>query len=116
MNAMPAGVYRIDASGTVRGHVSVVAGADAGAQSVGRNFFEDIAPCTNCEAFRGRVEALLANGGGVDTFAFKLRFPWSAAVVQARIFSFDPNGAWILLAHRDQPGAGALPYPVQMAS
>lgn len=98
---MPAGVYRVDASGVVRAHVSVSTGVARGSQAVGRHFFEDIAPCTNCAAFRGRVEALLIRGGA-EAFAFRLRFPWAIADVQVRLLSSGPHVAWILLAH---PGA-----------
>lgn len=98
-SSMPMGVYRVDAAGFVRAHVSVSAGAAGSSEAVGRHFFEDIAPCTNCAAFRGRVEALLLRGGGSETFMFRLRFPWITADVEVRLVSSGANAVWILLAH-----------------
>ncbi len=95
--AIPVGIFRIDRHGIVQCHVSVVDGVRARSSTVGRNFYEDIAPCTNCPNFRGRVDRLLRDKGGSLHFGFRLREPWRTAQIDVRIFSSDADHAWILL-------------------
>lgn len=96
--AIPVGVYRVDRRGLVLAHVSVADGILAGSRSAGRNFYEDVAPCTNCAQFRGRVERLLAGGGGAARFDYQMRVPWCSARVEVRIFARGSQSAWILIA------------------
>lgn len=97
-SSLPLGVYHVDAWGLVRAHVSVAAGVSESSRAVGRNFFEEVAPCTNCAEFRGRFEALIRRGGGSDGFTYRLRYPWCSADVRVRMFGSSSRGAWLLIA------------------
>lgn len=91
-----AGVFRVDTCGIVRAHTSVLNMGRS--RALGRNFFEEVAPCTNCAEFRGRFEAILTQGGGTESFTFRIRYPWVQAEVRVRIFACNGRGAWILIA------------------
>lgn len=94
----PIGVYFVDMWGIIRAHVSVATGVLGPSREIGRNFFEEVAPSTNCAAFRGRFEALIDQGGGSETFTYRLRYPWQIADVNVRMFGTSSRGAWILIA------------------
>lgn len=96
---LPVGVYHVDMWGIVQAHVSVATGVLGPSRVIGRNFFEEVAPCTNCADFRGRFEALVRQGGGSEAFMYRLRYPWLTAEVRVRMFGTSSRGAWILLAN-----------------
>ena len=65
LDALPFGVIALDRDGFVLRYnlyESRLARLDRN-QVVGRNFFDEIAPCTRNEAFQGRFRALVADGG-----------------------------------------------------
>jgi photoactive yellow protein len=46
-------------------------------ETIGRNFFTDVAPCTAVKDFQGRFDAFVANKfAAVDRFDFVFRFAW----------------------------------------
>ena len=96
---LPVGVYHVDTWGIVQAHVSVATGESGPSRDIGRNFFEEVAPCTNCAEFRGRFEALVRQGGGSEAFTYRLRCPWQTAEVNVRMFGSSSRGAWILIAN-----------------
>lgn len=100
-----AGVFRVDAAGTVLAHTSVLNRPGERSRAVGRHFFEEVAPSTNCDDFRGRFEALLARGGGSESFTFRLRHPWATAEVRVRIVAVHGRSAWILIADPESAAA-----------
>jgi photoactive yellow protein len=71
-NALPYGVIRLDATGRVlaynntEGEIAGYAPRDV----VGRNFFLDIAPCTNTSKFRGQFQEGVARGELNVTFEY----------------------------------------------
>lgn len=113
--ALPVGVFRINHQGIVLCHVSVVDGVRTHSSAVGRNFYEDIAPSTNCPDFRGRVEQLLDRKGGTLRFEFRLREPWRSARLDVRVYARDPNPIWLLISCSDLtadiPATVQLPDP-----
>lgn len=60
--------------------------------TIGKNFFTEVAPCTNVETFRGRLHTLAANGGGTEAFDYNFKFPWGERKVRIRLM-VTPSGA-----------------------
>lgn len=87
------GLYRVDARGVIRSHVSRA--APGSPLAVGRRFFDEVARCGDNGEFRGRFEAMLARGGGAETFRYD-RCP--VAELRVRIFGCNSQGAWIVIA------------------
>lgn len=107
-NTLPsAGVFWVSASGIVRAHTSVLSTEPS--RAISRNFFEEVAPSSNCAEFRGRFESLLARGGGTESFTFRLRYPWIQADVRVHLVACNDRGAWILIA--DPTSAAAFAEP-----
>lgn len=91
-----AGVFWVDVCGIVRAHTSVL---NVGrSRAIGRNFFEEVAPSTNCAEFRGRFESILVRGGGSESFTFRIRYPWAQSNVRVRLLACNGRGAWVLIA------------------
>ena len=116
-----AGVFWVDAYGGVRAHTSVL--NEGRSRAIGRNFFEEVAPSTNCAEFRGKFESILARGGGSESFKFRIRYPWAQAEVRVRLLACNARGAWILIADPKSAatfeatsqaprGAGDEPLPI----
>lgn len=95
--SLPVGVYQLDARGRVLAHVSVVQGVVGASHALGRNFFEDVAPATDCSAFRGRFEALARRGGGTASFSFRMWDLWRQADVRVQMMGTS-RGVWLLIA------------------
>jgi photoactive yellow protein len=48
-----------------------------GAETIGRNFFRDVAPCAAVQEFQGRFEAFAKHAdSGVERFDFTFLFAW----------------------------------------
>ncbi|NNM99091.1 MAG: PAS domain-containing protein [Candidatus Eremiobacteraeota bacterium] len=81
IDALPVGIITLDLDGTILRYNQTEAGYSrrhAPAQ-VGRNFFRDVAPCTQDAGFQGRFEALAAPGGhGTVEFEYQFHFPWGS--------------------------------------
>jgi photoactive yellow protein len=54
--------------------------------TIGKAFFEEVAPCTNNPEFRGRIEALMRDDAPARSvrFDFMFRFPWGRRSVIIR--------------------------------
>jgi photoactive yellow protein len=64
---------------------------------IGKNFFKDIAPCTDVAAFRGRLDALAERGETTYLFDFDFAFPWGLRRVRIR-FLIEPDGhRWVFV-------------------
>ena len=68
-------------------------------KTIGRHFFREVAPCTDVGDFRGRIEALMAEGVAVDTearFDYEFVFPWGRRRVRIRALRGD-TGCWVFV-------------------
>jgi len=64
---------------------------------IGKNFFKDIAPCTDVAAFRGRLDNLAAKGESTYLLDFDFAFPWGKRRVRVR-FLVEPDGnRWVFV-------------------
>lgn len=102
-NAAPHGVVKLDDAGVVQLYnqwESEMAGLPAAAV-VGKNFFVEVAPCTNNPLFAGRFEEIVAGRArevAFDyTFSFRLR-PKKVSIVLYRHLPGPTN--WIFVALR----------------
>jgi photoactive yellow protein len=79
LDALPFGVITLDRSGTIlRYNLEQERLAHRhSVPSVGLNFFNDVAPCTNVQAFRGRFDAFVQSyEAGSERFTFTFAFRW----------------------------------------
>src|SRR4051812_15181570 len=77
-DALPFGSIKLDRSGRVTLYNKAereLARRDA-VDVLGKLFFEEVAPCTNNAAFRGRLDELARNGGKSARFDYLFMFPW----------------------------------------
>jgi photoactive yellow protein len=60
---------------------------------LGRNFFSEIAPCTQVQEFYGRFRETMDNIGGVANFHFRFPFPDRPREVEISLTRFEHMGA-----------------------
>lgn len=99
-DALPFGAIRLDADGRVVGfNVAEARLARRRPEAtLGRLFFEDIAPCTNTEAFRGRLDSLARAGEGTETFDYVFEFPWGIRQVRIRLMVLPDHSRWVFVS------------------
>ena len=69
------------------------------ADTVGKEFFREVAPCTDDEEFRGRIAALLEDGVPVDSearFDYTFAFAWGSRRVRIRALR-GLNTCWVFV-------------------
>jgi photoactive yellow protein len=79
LDRLPYGVITLDRNGTILRYNEAEAAFARRSQvrTVGLNFFADVAPCTNVQAFKGRFDGFAAQrDSGVDRFDFSFAFRW----------------------------------------
>jgi photoactive yellow protein len=104
-DALPFGVIQLDEAGVVL--LFNAKEAELARRSpeevLGKNFFEDVAPCTNVRDFRGRFDTLLERGLSSEAFEYRFRFPWGARDVQIRLLAVD-GSRWVLVNEKKTGG------------
>ncbi|MBJ6759323.1 PAS domain-containing protein [Myxococcaceae bacterium JPH2] len=99
-NRLPFGAIKLDAQGRVVAfNAAEAAQARRSPQrTLGRRFFEEVAPCTNVAAFRGRLDALAAQGGEVtESFDFRFEFEWGRRDVRIRLMVLRDGARWVFI-------------------
>ena len=90
LDALAFGVIALDEEGTVLRYnlyESRLARLDRN-QVVGRNFFDDVAPCTRIEAFQGRFRAFAARAIGIGwSFSLKVANSLATSIAQSNTIS-----------------------------
>jgi photoactive yellow protein len=79
LDAYPDGVITLDRNGNILRYNRTEADLARRNQeeTIGLNFFTDVAPCTAVQDFKGRFDAFAASeGAGVERFDFVFRFAW----------------------------------------
>lgn len=86
LDELPFGVIAVDPRGRVVVYNAVEAqlAKRTPDQVIGKNFWKDVARCTNRPEFRGRVDALLEQESGTDEFTYAFAFPWGTRHVRIR--------------------------------
>jgi photoactive yellow protein len=100
IDALPFGVIGLSADGTVRRYnlyESLLARLDR-AQVLGRNFFRDIAPCTNGPDFQARFASVVSGQRDADRFDFVFDFRFGAQEVGVEIVKqATGDGAYLII-------------------
>jgi photoactive yellow protein len=101
LDALPIGVIRVDRQGTILAYnatESRLAGLQP-ADVVGRNFFRDVAPCTNVREFAGRFQRGVERGSLYEAFPYTFRFePREVSVVVTLFHQQGDEDAWIFVS------------------
>jgi len=102
LDQLPFGVIQVDAAGTIHKYnaaESRFSGRDP-ARVVGRDFFRDVAPCTNLPAFRGRFLEGVSRGDLHSTFGFVFGFDEPARVEVTMRAAAEPARYWLTVHPR----------------
>lgn len=106
INSLPFGVIKVDRKGKIlvyNAAEGMISGRDP-ARVVGRNFFREIAPCTNRAGFLGRfVEGLKT--GKLDTqFKYLFDFRMRPTMVSVHLrSSYHDDNVWIVIQAEQMP-------------
>lgn len=100
LNDLAFGTIRVDATGRILFYSRTegeLSGRDPN-RVLGRNFFLDVAPCTNIPAFFGRFQEGVRNGRLDTVFEFVFDFEMEPLVVRIRMSeAAQPGEYWILV-------------------
>ncbi len=107
---LPFGVIRLTGDGVVEAYNDTEArhARRAAASVIGRNFFNEVAPCTNVRAFAGRLALMRGRGlPATERFSFVFLLPWTSSVVQLAL-TYDPTTDRAVAIVDWSPAAGAV--------
>jgi len=93
----PFGVIQIDDEGTVEffnQYESELSGMDPD-EVVGRNFFTQVAPCTNNRLFRGRFKKGVRRGELDETFTYTYTYKMRPTLVDVHLYRDETGNNWI---------------------
>jgi two-component system, chemotaxis family, sensor kinase Cph1 len=99
LNALPFGAIRLDEMGRVHFYnvtEALLARRDP-VDVVGKDFFREIAPCTNVQSFRGELDRLTKRGHGSAELDYEFSFPWGKTRVRIRLMVVNPTDRWIFV-------------------
>jgi len=100
LDALPFGAIRLDRDGKILSYnmtESKLTGRDP-KRVIGRNFFNDVAPCTNVQAFAGRFREGVAKGELHAIFPYRFDFQMAPRDVTVTLFwSKQTETAWVFV-------------------
>lgn len=99
LDELPFGAIRLDATGKIRGFnrfESRLSGLDP-ASVIGKNFFTEVAPCTNVQGFAGRFRDGVARGELHAVFTYYMNFNPPRDVTITLYFHKATGNAWVLI-------------------
>jgi photoactive yellow protein len=101
LDALPFGAIQLDANGFVLAYNKTeerISGR-AAREVVGKNFFQEVAPCTRVKRFFGAFQTGVDRGDLNEVFDFTFRFPAGTREVRIRmIYSGAPRPAvWLFV-------------------
>lgn len=102
MGELTVGVVRVDDAGVV-GAINEAALDLAGVRlehALGRNFFTELAPCTNNRLFYGMFRRGVAAGEMHLVFFYALTYKLSPTEVKVQLFRSGPDSNWILIRRK----------------
>lgn len=107
LDALPYGAIRLSPRGTVLSY-NATEGRIAGRRPervLGRNFFLDVAPCTDVQEFRGRfLEVARGEGSLLREFTFEFAFDPPLRVTITFLKDRSDDSVWVLV--EPSPAAG----------
>ena len=100
LDALPFGAIRLDKTGKVLSYnmtESKLTGRDP-RRVIGRNFFTEVAPCTNVQGFAGRFREGVAKGDMHVIFPYRFDFQMAPRDVSVTLFySKQTDSAWVFV-------------------
>jgi photoactive yellow protein len=93
----PFGIIKVDDEGTVEffnQYESDLSGMDPD-EVTGRNFFTQVAPCTNNRLFRGRFKKGVRRGELDETFTYTYTYKMRPTLVDVHLFRDEVGNNWI---------------------
>jgi photoactive yellow protein len=100
LDELPFGAIRLDKEGKVLSYnttESKLTGRDP-ERVIGRNFFREVAPCTNVQAFAGRFREGVARGEMHFIFPYRFDFEMAPRDVTVTLFYSKQTGtAWVFV-------------------
>jgi photoactive yellow protein len=100
LDALPFGAIRLDKDGRILSYnatESKLTGRDP-KRVIGRNFFRDVAPCTNVQGFAGRFREGVAKGDMHVIFPYRFDFEMAPRDVTVTLFySRQTETAWVFV-------------------
>lgn len=100
LDALPYGAIRLSPRGTILGY-NATEGRIAGRKPervLGRNFFLDVAPCTDVREFRGRfLEMVRGEGSLLQEFTFEFAFDPPITVAITFLKDRSDGSVWVLV-------------------
>jgi photoactive yellow protein len=99
LDLLPYGIIVVDEAGTVlyyNAREEQIAGRRR-EDVVGRNFFSEVAPCSQVQEFYGRFKEMLHRAGLVADFHFHFPFPDRPREVEITLTSFEKDGSKLCL-------------------
>jgi photoactive yellow protein len=104
LDALPFGVIKVDKTGKIliyNAAEAELAGRQP-ASVVGKNFFTDVAPCTNVEAFAAKFHKGIEAGGVNVVFPFVFTFPKGPMNVWVTLYYENgDSAAWIFVERKE---------------
>jgi len=105
LDTLPFGAIRLDRDGKVLSYNAAEAkltGRDP-KRVIGRNFFTDVAPCTNVQAFAGRFREGVAKKKMHAIFPYRFDFEMAPRDVSITLFwSEQTESAWVFVRETPQ--------------
>lgn len=109
LDRLPFGVIRLTGEGIVRSYNRTESehARRAPESVIGRNFFTEVAPCTDVRAFHGRLQRMRERRqAACERFSFRFRLPWATSTVSLKM-SYDPAADAAVLTVNWPPGAAS---------
>ena len=104
LNKLPFGAIRLDEAGTIlsfNDHEARLTGRDP-KRVVGKNFFTEVAPCTNVQQFAGRFREGVVEGDLHIVFPYRFDFQMAPRDVTVTLFySRQTNSAWVFVREQN---------------
>jgi photoactive yellow protein len=100
LDGLPFGAIQLDAAGTIISYntkESEISGRESAAV-IGKNFFTEVAPCTNVQAFAGRFREGVSARNLNAVFPYRFDFRMTPRDVSVTLFYSERTGAaWVFV-------------------
>jgi photoactive yellow protein len=102
LNEAPFGIIRLDDDGTVEfynRYESALSGVDP-SDAIGKNFFTQLAPCSNNQLFQGRFEKGVRHDRLDERFTYTFTYKMRPTLVDVRLYRDEDGQNWVLIHKR----------------
>ena len=106
LDALPFGAIQLDRDGVILRFNEYEANLSSrrAPETIGKNFFIDVAPCTNVREFHGRFVEGIETGRLQVTFPYRFAFKPVAREVDVTLFYSDgTETVWVFVQDREIP-------------